>query len=965
MLLACVLAAIVYRGDDAAAQGTLLRPNGKIVFVSKRDGNFEIYSMKPDGSGVKRLTNNAADDTEPNWSPDGTHIAFTSNRDGDKEIYVMDADGGNQKRLTFRVGFDLSWNFQPAWSPDGSKIAFVKDPNVRGTSPGIFVMNADGSNPQRLTDNASLNDMPAWSPDGTKIVFRSNRLGSRSDIFVMNADGSAPVRLPTQSLSIVEHPSFSPGGRSIVFNGHPVDGQGGIYIFYYDIPNSLSKVVGTTSLDSQPAWAPDGEHLVFLRYGSGNGDLVMKRVDGSEPTPLAASPDFDGLPDWQRLSPGGTTKIAFRSNRDGNQEIYTMLPDGGSQTNVTNSGVSEKMHVWSPDGTKIAFLRENDNNLYIMNADGTGVAKVTSDDLQHMHLTNLSWSPDGKRIAFISGGDFVHYLSVIDADGKNKRRLDENNSPYLDVVWSPDATKIAFSVGRNFNHSNLYVMNTDASGRTKLTHDEESNVYNRSPAWSPDSRYLAFESNRDGNDEIYILSLWLSTGNTVASGTFRLTTNPASDVDPVWSPDGEQIAFASNRDGNFDIYKTTWYNASNPQKLTNSPADDTDPEWQPNGDPYSPTPDTVQFSTASYRTFEDAAGNSSSSGGALVEIVVTRLGSRTGATSVFYQTSDGTASQRNDYTASSGRLDFADGQATAKFTVPITYDSFIEGNETVNILLTHTGGSEIFGSQRATQLVISDFYTTAPPPNAIDLTDNFVRQHYHDFLNREPDAAGLQFWSNQIAACASDAACIRRKRIDVSGAFFMSIEFQETGFFVYRLSVASFGTLPRYDEFLRDAQMVGQGIVVGQGDWHQRLQQNKERLLSEWVRRALFTALCGGSRPSGEYVDLLLANTRLNVTTEYRNGLVADLDAGRKTQADVLREIVENQTFKRQELNRAFVLMQYFGYLRRNPDDLPDTDMRGYNFWLGKLDQFNGDYRAAEMVKAFITSGEYRQRFGN
>jgi hypothetical protein len=134
--------------------------------------------------------------------------------------------------------------------------------------------------------------------------------------------------------------------------------------------------------------------------------------------------------------------------------------------------------------------------------------------------------------------------------------------------------------------------------------------------------------------------------------------------------------------------------------------------------------------------------------------------------------------------------------------------------------------------------------------------------------------------------------------------------------------------------------------------------------IEEWMRQTEFITLCGGNRPNSEFVDILLTNTHIPATPEYRSALIADMDAGRKTQADVLREIVENADFKSLEFNRAFVLMQYFGYLRLNPNDPPDTNFDGYDFWLRKLNQFNGDFRRAEMVRAFITSSEYRHRFG-
>jgi Tol biopolymer transport system component len=657
-------------------------------------------------------------------------------------------------------------------------------------------------------------------------------------------------------------------------------------------------------------------------------------------------------------------RITFLSERDGNREIYSMHTDGSAQTNLSHSSANETTHDWSPDGSKIAFLRQNDFNLYVMNADGTGVTRLTNNDFSYIQITNLSWSPDGMTLAYVEGSDLLHNLALINADGTNKRQLVQSGGPFLDVVWSPDGTKLAYSLGRDFNQSNIFVINTDGTGTTRLTHNEEAGIYNRSPAWSPDSRYLAFVSNRDGNDEIYVLSIPASFGETALSSTFRLTANPAADIDPTWSADAGSggpagfIAFASNRDGNFEIYKTTWYSGANTERLTNNPAPDVAPKWLPSA-PRPGFDNTVQFSTASYRVFEDPFANASAG----AEISVTRLGLRNAPATVSFRTVDGTATQRDDYTAVNGTLDFAPGQAVATFIVPISYDSRIEGDETVKLELYLEDGA-YRGSQITAQLIISDFYIITPPPNTIDFSDNFVRQHYHDFLSREPDASGLQFWTNQILSCGTDAACYGRKRIDVSGAFFNSIEFQQTGYFVYRVNVATLGVFPQFPDFLRGTQFVGRGVVVGQTGWEERLQQNKERFLQDWVLSSAFIVNCGGPRPNSEFVDILLTNSQIPATPEYRNGLIADLDAHRKAQVDVLREIIDHPFFKTNEFNRAFVLMQYFGYLRRNPADPPDNNLNGYNFWLNKLNQFGGDFRRAEMVKAFITSSEYRRRFG-
>ncbi|MBA3513719.1 MAG: hypothetical protein H0T77_05010 [Pyrinomonadaceae bacterium] len=165
-------------------------------------------------------------------------------------------------------------------------------------------------------------------------------------------------------------------------------------------------------------------------------------------------------------------------------------------------------------------------------------------------------------------------------------------------------------------------------------------------------------------------------------------------------------------------------------------------------------------------------------------------------------------------------------------------------------------------------------------------------------------------------------------------------------------------------EFLPDTQEIGQGVVVNQTGWEAVLENNKQALTADFVQRARFTTAFPTSMPASEFVDTLNANAGNPLSTAERNQLVADLTSGAKTRAQVLRAIAEDPDLVTAEFNRAFVLMQYFGYLRRNPNDAQDTDYTGYEFWLTKMNQFNGNFVQAEMVKAFITSTEYRQRFG-
>ncbi|HAF21758.1 MAG TPA: hypothetical protein DCK93_02415 [Blastocatellia bacterium] len=286
-----------------------------------------------------------------------------------------------------------------------------------------------------------------------------------------------------------------------------------------------------------------------------------------------------------------------------------------------------------------------------------------------------------------------------------------------------------------------------------------------------------------------------------------------------------------------------------------------------------------------------------------------------------------------------------------------------------------SAGSIFTHADDAVSLALSGLEFGALPPNKSDDAQFFVVQHYRDFLNREPDPAGLAFWSNQITSCGNNAPCVEIKRVNVSAAFFLSIEFQETGYLVYRFYKAAYGNIPgapvpvRFDEFLPDTQEIGQGIVVGAGNWQTQLETNKQTFAAQFVARSRFSNAYPSSLAPAQFVDTLFANAGVTPSATERTAAIDEfggagtsVDAAARARA--LRRIAENSTLAQQETNRAFVLMQYFGYLQRNPNDPPDADFSGYNFWLSKLNQFNGNFIDAEMVKAFITSGEYRHRFG-
>ncbi|MBC7930586.1 MAG: hypothetical protein H7Z38_08450 [Rubrivivax sp.] len=393
----------------------------------------------------------------------------------------------------------------------------------------------------------------------------------------------------------------------------------------------------------------------------------------------------------------------------------------------------------------------------------------------------------------------------------------------------------------------------------------------------------------------------------------------------------------------------------------------------------SPATKSVQFSDYQFLTRE---------GPFTTTVTLYRVGDLSAEASVDYSTADETATDRGDYTSAFGRVTFPAGSDFAHFNVFVTDDRFHEGDETFTLTLSNPSGVTL-GAGSTTTLIITrdDDATDGTSPITLgpsfDITF-FVRQHYRDFLGRDSDSDGQQFWFNEINNCGADAQCREVKSINVSAAFFLSIEFQETGFLVERVYKTAFGDaqatsslggtqhpilvpIVRLGEFLPDTQRIGQGVIIGQSGADALLEANKNAFALEFVQRPRFLTAFPLTMTPAQVVDTMNQNAGSVLTQGQRDALVAQLTASADVaagRASVLRQIAENQALKANEKNRAFVLEQFFGYLRRNPNDAPDTDYTGYEFWLQKLNQFGGNFVQAEMVKAFITSTEYRQRFG-
>ncbi len=404
---------------------------------------------------------------------------------------------------------------------------------------------------------------------------------------------------------------------------------------------------------------------------------------------------------------------------------------------------------------------------------------------------------------------------------------------------------------------------------------------------------------------------------------------------------------------------------------------------------------SVSFSSAAFSVNEgplDSNGLGFEGNGQRT-ITVTRSGADiSGAATVDFATSEGTADERRDYTKTRGTLRFGANETSKSFLVLITDDVFKPGDmarsrfnfnqfivienatETVNLTLSNPVGTTLGATPTAVLTINNEDTVTGANPVRNDTLNSrfFVRQQYMDFFGREPDLGGLNFWSGGIDVCGSDLNCRKVKSIDTSAAFFLSIEFQETGFLVHRAYQAAFGdinppTVPvpvRLNDFLADTRRIGEGVIVGVGNWQQILEANKVAFFDEFVIRPQFLSIYLLTMSSQAFVDTLNTRSGGVLSPAERDTLVGQLQSGIKSRGAVVRSVAEDPTMAQREFNRSFVLMQYFGYMRRNPDDPQDTNFNGFNFWLNKLNQFNGDFRGAEMVKAFIESIEYVERFG-
>lgn len=505
------------------------------------------------------------------------------------DIWVMNADGTDRRRLTD----DPAEDFDPVWSPDGRLIAFRSQ---RDGNEEIYVMKANGSGEMNLTHSPMSDYSPAWSPDGTRIAFATDRDADSggNDIYVVDASGSRdPVRV-TFGGGIDEYPSWSPDGQRLAFSctgGRVL--PGGVGDFEICVVNlatgNIEQLTDSPGISDHPAWSPDGRSIAFMS------------TRGGWPT----------LPDY--IPPG------YEEGRFGDYDIYVMDADGSNPRGVTRNGrEDEQFPAWSPDGQHLIYSRYG--CLVVSTRDGTLARQLTpdsfcADGFPDWNARDPQLVVCARWLAFIDERGGSVDLYVIRSDGTGRRRLTRDPAVEQYPTWSPDGTRIAFE-RRMGDDAEIWIWDGTTRDTRRLTRNPGIDW---TPAWSPNGRRIAFASVRGGAAlAIYTMTplgtrihripntdggaepAWSPDGTRLAfrkelpgndeifvidvDGTDwrNLTDNPANDFSPEWSPTGDRLVFESFRDGNYELY-TVAEDGSDLQRLTDSQAPDQFPSWSPDG----------------------------------------------------------------------------------------------------------------------------------------------------------------------------------------------------------------------------------------------------------------------------------------------------------------------------------------------------------------------------------------------
>lgn len=843
----------------------------------------------------------------------------------------------------------------------------------------IGVTSLAQANTFTVTKTADTNDGVCDADCSLREAINAANNNPGQDLIAFSIGSGAKTIMPLSSLTITE---------SVVIDGTTQPGFAGSPIIEIDGTNAGANTSGLRLIGDSVTL----RGLVVNRYSTGYGievggtghHLIAGNFIGTDISGTVAQGNFTGLGISSSDNTIGGTAPADRNVISGNSSN-----SGVAIFSVTGTGNIVQGNYIGTDVTGTLAVPNNLGVYILSNATGNTVGGSTAGArnlISGNFTAGIACQASGNKFqgnyigTKIDGASALgnSYAGVNISSGHDNSVGGPNAGEGNTIAFTGAGGGTGFGVrvanGAGLNHNailgNSIFSNADLGidlGGDGVTPNDLGDADTGAQTANENQNYPVISSvTPNGNNTDISGSL-----NSLANTQFRLEFFSSPAADPTGFGEGKTYLGSLNviTNGTGDVSNFTFTVPSGSIAGQFISATATDPNN--NTSEFSQAkllvlPPSVQFSQASTSVQESLTG---------LAITLTRSGDTSVPGSVDYQTSDGSASQKSDYEYAAGTVRFAAGDTSKSIVLLVNEDMFVEGTETLTVALSNPSNMTLGAQSTITVNILDD--SPESSTNPIDDAQAFVYMQYHDFLNREPDAAGLQFWTNQITSCGADQACIEAMRVNVSAAFFLSIEFQETGFLVERIYRASYGNMPgapvplTLNEFVVDSHVVSEGVIVTQAGWQQKLESNKQAFASDFVQRTRFSNAYPSSLTPAQFVDGMFATAGVTPTATERQAAIdefsgAPTSSNTAARARAIRRIAENPALTLQEFKRSFVLMQYFGYLRRNPNDAPELGLNfdGYKFWLDKLSLFNGNYLDAEMVKAFITSIEYRQRFG-
>lgn len=453
-----------------------------------------------------------------------------------------------------------------------NQIVFSSD---RDGNLEIYSINLEDDNLQRLTFNEAQDIDPAWSPNKQQIAFVSNRDGNYN-IYIMNADGSNQHRITPNDSNYYAAPAWSPDGQQLALVS---DRTGNLEIHVMGVNgDNLHPLTDHPAEDNEPSWSPDGQYILFSSYRDDFSEIYIVNASGGSPRRLTTDAGVDNYaPAW---SPDGQ-HIVFVTAGNGYSEIYVMGADGSNQRVLLS--VDEAFlgsPTWSPDGQFIAYDLTRNNEkaaIQIVDVNGQSVRQLTSPDSEAKWpswstpkssglITIPGMTPRGSRIVFIRDLD----LYIQNTTGDTSPRLLISTGETYEPDISGD--RIVYSSARNNRYLDIFLYDLISNREYQLTtHDAQD----RHPSFSPDGQRVAFASDRSGNWDIYII-------NSDGSNLVQVTYASSFEYAPTWSPDGRFLAYQSDRDGNDEIYIQD-LDTGNVRRLTDAADSMVGALWSPDG----------------------------------------------------------------------------------------------------------------------------------------------------------------------------------------------------------------------------------------------------------------------------------------------------------------------------------------------------------------------------------------------